>query len=232
MEIYSQALLDYQNGNYTEDIITNSTFEKNGVYPLPYLFRGFSEMPLLEQKALEITSGKTLDIGCGAGSHSLHLQENNKEVLAIDISEGAIKTCNLRGIKNAEIQDIWELKNVKFDTILLLMNGAGMCGKLEQLPKFLKHLKTLLNPNGQILLDSTDVIYMFEDENGDYAIDANANYYGETTFKMTYKNQQSKSFDWLYIDFNTLQRISEECNLKCELLLEGLHFDYLARISF
>jgi tRNA G46 methylase TrmB len=232
MDIYGKALLDYQNGNYTEDIITNSTFEKNGVYPLPYLFRKFSEMPLLEQKALELTFGKTLDIGCGTGSHSLYLQENNKDVLAIDISEGAIKTCDLRGIKNAKVQNIWELKNTKFDTILLLMNGAGMCGKLEQLPKFLTHLKTLLNPNGQILLDSTDVIYMFEDENGDYFVDANANYYGETTFEMTYKKQQSKSFDWLYIDYNTLHRISEECNLKCELIVEGLHFDYLARISF
>jgi SAM-dependent methyltransferase len=230
-DFYGIALLDYQNGNYTEDIITNSSFEKNGVYPLPYLFRGFSKMPLLEQKALELSFGKILDVGCGAGSHSLYLQEKDLDVLAIDISKGAVETCQLRGLKNVKTQNIWDLKNQQFDTILLLMNGAGMCGKLDKLSDFLTHLKTLLSPKGQILVDSTDVIYMFEDDNGEFYVDGNASYYGETKFTMTYKNQQSPSFDWLYVDFNTLQRISEDCHLQCDLILEGLHFDYLARIT-
>lgn len=232
IDIYGDALLDFQNGNYTEDIITNSTFEKNGVYPLPYLFRDFSEMPLIEQKALHLTKGKVLDIGCGAGSHSLFLQKKGLNVNAIDLSVGAIETCKLRGINNAEVQDIWQLKNQKFDTILLLMNGAGMCGKVAKLPSFLDHLKTLLHPNGQILLDSSDVIYMFEDEEGNYYIDANAPYYGETNFTMTYKNQKSQAFDWLYIDYNNLQNAALSCNLNCELILEGEHYDYLARITF
>ena len=171
-------------------------------------------------------------IGLGTTAFVTYLQKNNIDVFAIDISKGAIETCNLRGIKNTKIQDIWQLKNQKFDTILVLMNGAGLCGKLEKLPKFLNHLKNLLNPNGQIVLDSTNVIYMFEDNEGNFSIDGNANYYGETTFEMTYKSQKSSTFDWLYIDFNTLQRIAEDCNLKCDLILEGLHFDYLARISF
>lgn len=231
-DIYGDALLDFQNGNYTEDIITNSTFEKNGVYPLPYLFRGFSKMPLIEQKALHLAKGKVLDIGCGSGSHSLFLQKKGLNIKAIDLSVGAIETCKLRGINNAEVQNIWELKNEKFDTILLLMNGAGMCGKIEKLPSFLNHLKTLLHPNGQILLDSSDVIYMFEDEEGDYYIDANAPYYGETNFTMTYKNKKSQTFDWLYIDYNNLQNAALSCNLNCELILEGEHYDYLARITF
>ena len=188
-------------------------------------------MPKLEQKALQLANGKILDIGCGAGSHSLYLQENNKTVFAIDISKGAIETCKLRGINNAKVQDIWKLKNQQFDTILLLMNGAGMCGKLHKLTEFLTHLKTLLTPNGQILLDSTNVIYMFEDEDGNFTVDSNQDYYGETTFTMEYKNQKGKPFDWLYIDFNNLQRASEFCGLQCELILEGEHYDYLARIT-
>jgi 2-polyprenyl-3-methyl-5-hydroxy-6-metoxy-1,4-benzoquinol methylase len=230
-DLYGKALLDYQNGNYTEDIITNSTFEKNAVYPLPYLFRSYNEMPFLEQKALKLTYGKILDIGCGAGSHSLYLQEKKMDVLSIDISEGAIKTCNLRGVKNAIKLDIWSLKNQKFDTILLLMNGAGMCGKLSKMPEFLNHLKTLLNPKGQILLDSTNVIYMFEDKDGNFNYNANDNYYGETVFTMNYKNQKSQPFDWLYIDFNTLQRIAEDLDLKCNLINQGTYYDYLARIT-
>lgn len=230
-DTYGQALLDYQNDNFTEDIKTFSSIAGEDIYPLPYLFRNFKGMPKLEQKALQLSKGKILDIGCGAGSHSLYLQKKNKEVFAIDISKGAIETCTLRGINNTKVKDIWQLKNQKFDTILLLMNGAGMCGKLHKLSDFLKHLKTLLTPNGQILLDSTDVIYMFEDENGDYIIDANQDYYGETTFRMEYKNQKGKPFDWLYIDFNNLQRAAEFCGLQCELILNGSHYDYLARIT-
>ncbi len=230
-DIYGQALLDYQKGNFTEDIKTFSTIAGDDIYPLPYLFRSFNKMPKLEQKALQLAKGKILDIGCGAGSHSLYLQKQHKEVLAIDISKGAIETCRLRGITNAKVQDIWKLKHQKFDTILLLMNGAGMCRKLNKLSDFLMHLKTLLNANGQILLDSTNVIYMYEDEDGNFSIDANKDYYGETTFTMYYKKQQSKPFDWLYIDFNNLKRAAEYCGLQCQLILEGPHYDYLARIS-
>ena len=70
-DIFGNALLDYQNGHYTEDIITFSSLDEKDVIPLPYLFRDFDTMPLLEQKALELCNGEILDIGCGAGSHSL-----------------------------------------------------------------------------------------------------------------------------------------------------------------
>ncbi|MEE9348447.1 MAG: methyltransferase domain-containing protein [Flavobacteriaceae bacterium] len=231
-DIYGKALLDFQNKNYTEDIKTFSSIAGEDVYPLPYLFRSFKEMPKIEQKALQLSKGKILDIGCGAGSHSLHLQKTNKSILSIDISKGAIETCKLRGLKNAKVQDIWALKNKQFDTILLLMNGAGLCGKLNKLTDFLLHLKTLLSPNGQILLDSSDVIYMFEDDDGNHIIDANTDYYGETTFKMSYKKNEGNIFNWLFIDFNNLQRAALFCDLQCELIFEGNHYDYLAKISF
>lgn len=230
-DLYGKALLDYQTQGFTENIKTFSTIAGEDIYPLPYLFRDFSKMPKIEQKALQLVKGKILDIGCGAGSHSLYLQNNNKDVLAMDISKGAIATCKLRGVKNTQVQNIWELKDQKFDTILLLMNGAGMCGKLNKLTDFIKHLKTLLTPNGQILLDSTDVIYMYEDEDGNYVINAHQDYYGETQFTMEYKGQKGKPFDWLYIDYNYLKQAAEFCDMQCELILEGIHFDYLARIT-
>ena len=230
-DLYGTALLDFQNDGFTQDIKTYSTLGGEDIYPLDYLFRDFTKMPNLEQKALKLAKGKILDVGCGAGSHSLYLQKNKQDVFAIDISKGAIETSKLRGIKNTQVQNIWELKNEQFDTILLLMNGAGMCGKLDKLSDFLKHLKTLLTPNGQILLDSTDVIYMFEDEDGNFIIDANQDYYGETQFTMEYNNKKGQTFNWLYIDFNNLQRVATFCNLKCELIQQGTHYDYLARIT-
>ena len=230
-DLYGNALLDYQKNGFTEDIKTYSTLGGEDIYPLPYLFRDFNTMPKIEQKALQLANGKILDVGCGAGSHSLYLQSNSKDVLAIDISQGAIETCKLRGIKNAKTQNIWKLKNEQFDTILLLMNGAGMCGKLNKLSDFLNHLKTLLTKNGQILLDSSDVIYMFEDEDGNIDIDSEFEYYGETEFIMEYKSQKGKPFNWLYIDYNNLKKVTTYCGLQCELIVKGEHYDYLAKIT-
>ena len=128
-DLFGKAILDYQLGNYTEDIITETSISEEDILPLPYLFRTYDEMPKIEQKALQMAKGKVLDVGCGSGSHSLYLQNERKlNVTSIDISEGAIETCKLRGLKNVHIQDIMTLKDEKFDTILLLMNGAGMCG--------------------------------------------------------------------------------------------------------
>ena len=207
MDVFGDALLDYQHKKYTEDILTFSSLEEKDTMPLPYLFRDFKSMPALEQKALQLCSGKVLDIGCGAGSHSLYLQQKGIQVTALDHSKGAIETCHLRGVKNPVYGDFYEFKNQKFDTLLLLMNGIGIVGKLHYLDRFFKHLKTLLNPGGQILLDSSDIIYMFdEDTDGGRWLPATTNYYGEVEFTLAYKGQKSAPFSWLYIDKNTLIR--------------------------
>ena len=197
-----------------------------------YLFRSYAEMPKLEQKALQLANGNVLDVGCGAGSHALYLQEKGIDVTAIDISANAIKACELRGLKNAKVQDIMQLEGNKFDTILLLMNGAGMCGKLKNIPNFLQKLKALLTDEGQILVDSSDIIYMFdEDEDGGKWIPTDVDYYGEVIFDIAYKGEKEASFDWMYIDYNTLQNAAVANGLQCELILEGEHFDYLAKLT-
>ncbi|UOB16456.1 class I SAM-dependent methyltransferase [Abyssalbus ytuae] len=232
-DLFGKAILDYQQGNYTEDIITETSISEEDVLPLPYLFRGYDEMPALEKKALDMARGTVLDVGCGAGSHSLYLQEEKKlKVTSVDISEGAVKTCKLRGLKDARVADVMLMENEKFDTILLLMNGAGMCGKLKNISGFLRQLKALLNPGGQILVDSSDIIYMFdEDEDGGRWIPTDNEYYGEVEFKISYKGEEEKPFDWLYIDYNTLQNAAHAGNMNCELVLEGEHYDYLAKLE-
>lgn len=230
-DIYGDALLDFQQGNYSEDITTYSSITEDDCIPLTYLFRTFSEMPKLEQIALNHCKGKILDIGAGAGSHALHLQNQQKNVTALDISKGAIAVCALRGITQSKLEDIWTLKEEKYDTLLALMNGTGICGKLENLGPFLLQLKSLLTTNGQILIDSSDIIYMFEDENGDHWINSEQAYYGEVTFQMGYKEKKTPKFDWLYVDFNTLQRCANYNGLHCELLAEGEHYDYLAKLT-
>ena len=232
-DLFGKAILDYQTNNAPEDLITETTISEEDEMSVAYLFRSYDEMPQLEQQALQLAKGKILDVGCGAGSHSLSLQnERNLDVTSIDISANAIQACTLRGLKNAKVQDVMTLENEKYDTILLLMNGAGMCGKLKNIPNFLLKLKSLLNPGGQILLDSSDIIYMFDDdEDGGKWIPSQNEYYGEIVFNISYKGEKEKPFDWMFIDYNTLQNAAIDNGFQCELILEGDHYDYLAKLS-
>ncbi|NQX85216.1 MAG: class I SAM-dependent methyltransferase [Flavobacteriaceae bacterium] len=228
-DVFGKAILDYQQGNYTEDIITSTSISDDDTLPLPYLFRDYSGMPDLEQKALELAKGKILDVGCGAGSHSLYLQEKQFNVKSIDVSKGAVATCKLRGLKNVHVLNILDERE-HFDTILMLMNGSGFFQSLKQTPVVLNHLKNLLNPNGQILIDSSDIKYMYEDDDGGFWIDANSAYYGELEYQVSYKGEIEK-FNWMYLDYNNLEHACAIVGLNCELILEGKHFDFLARLS-
>ncbi|VAW09961.1 SAM-dependent methyltransferase [hydrothermal vent metagenome] len=188
-------------------------------------------MPPLEQKALGLCKGKVLDIGCGSGSHSLYLQQKGIQVTALDSSKGAIETCHLRGVKNTALSRIQDFEGHQFDTLFLLMNGIGIAGTLNKLDALLRHLKSLLKSKGQILLDSSDLIYMFDDDDGGRWLSATKNYYGEVAFTMSYKGQKGNTFPGLYINFNTLQNAATAINFNCELVSEGEHYDYLARLS-
>lgn len=237
-DLFGKAILDFQTNNNPEDLITETSISEADEMSVAYLFRDYNEMPKMEQKALQLAKGKVLDVGCGAGSHSLYLQnERNLDVTSIDISANAIEACKLRGLKKALVQDVMKidaesLQHDKYDTILLLMNGAGMCGKLKNISKFLLQLKSLLNEGGQILVDSSDIIYMFdEDEDGGKWIPTDVDYYGEVVFDISYKGEKEEPFDWMYIDYNTLQNAAIANGLNCELILEGEHYDYLARIT-
>lgn len=224
------AILDYQTkGKAGKLSILSSMFEEDEM-PVKHLFRNLEEMPMLEQKALSLAEGKVLDVGAGAGCHALALQAQSIAVKAIDISPLSCEAMELRGVMNAECINLFdEHLETGFDTILLLMNGTGIAGKIENLPALFNRLKALLNKGGQILIDSSDIKYIYENEDGSFDINLNAAYYGEVDYQMVYKDVKGDSFDWLYVDFPLLKSIAESCGLHGELIAEGEHYDYLAR---
>lgn len=226
-----QAIADFhRNGIAGRLRVFSPQFEEDEI-PAETLFREFEEMPAIEQKALEMASGRILDVGAGAGCHALALQEMNKGVKAIDISPLSVETMTKRGLEDAELADFFEMQpETKYDTILMLMNGSGIIGKIENMSRFFNHLRSVLAPGGQVLMDSSDIRYVFENEDGSLDIDLNAGYYGELEYQMQYKRTKGDSFPWLYIDFGTLQAYAEQNGFHAELIAEGEHFDYLARL--
>lgn len=226
-DIFGNAIKAFYEENDRTDIVVHSPDFEDDIIPVEYLFRNFLQMPEIEQKALSLCQGKILDVGCGAGSHSLYLQqEKNLQVKAIDTSEGAIEIARKRGIENATCEDFFKLKDETFDTILMLMNGIGIVGELKNLNHFFKHSKSLLNEGGKIIIDSSDLIYLFEGE-----IEENEVYYGELQFNISYKKQKADQFNWLYIDPNLLKKYAKANNFDCEILQEGENHEYLACLS-
>ena len=223
------AIADYHaKGKAGKLRVFSSQFEEDEI-PVAQLFRSFDEMPELEQEALRLAEGKILDCGAGSGCHALALQEMGKEVEAIDISPRSVEVMQKRGVKQAYCVNLFDENYLhKFDTILMLMNGSGIIGKLENMNTFFTKMKQLLNPGGCIYMDSSDLRYLFEDEDGSFLVDLAAGYYGEIDFRMQYKQVKGETFDWLYVDFQTLSYYAAENGFKAELIEEGEHYDYLA----
>ena len=172
-----------------------------------------------------------LDIGACAGSHALYLQETGIDVTALDISEGCCEVMQKRGIKKVVCKDIFEYHEEKFDTILLLMNGIGIAGRLSNLPQLLNHLKSMLNEGGQIIFDSSDLQYLYIDDEGYIDIPLGEKYYGELVYNIEFKRQKSGKFDWFFADPYSVEEYAAECGLKMEFICEGEHYDYAARLT-
>lgn len=227
-----QALVDYLNTKKESTIQVDTNLTEDESIPTSYFFRTYDEMPKSEQVALDLSKGKILDLGAGSGVHSLYLQEKGMEVYPIDISELSANVMKQRGLNNVRLQDYRTITNEKYDTILLLMNGIGMVKKITNIPQFLQQIKGLLNTGGQVLLDSTDILYMFEDEeNGGYLIDLNSGYYGEMIYFVSYKDIKGEPFDWFYIDYGLLFDYAKAAGFTCEMVVSEDEGHYLAKLT-
>lgn len=189
-------------------------------------FRDVKEMPQIEQEALKRCTGRVLDIGAGAGSHALALQAAGTDVTALDISPGSAEVMRARGVRQVICGDIFRFRPERaYDTLLLLMNGIGLCGDLDGLRRFLDIAAGLLQPQGQLLFDSSDVAYLYED-----GVPESGAYYGTVQCRYEYREQFTSWFSWLYIDRDQLKLIAAEQGWETEILAEDDSDQYLARL--
>lgn len=226
-----RAIADYyKNGVAGRLRVFSSMFDEDEI-PVAHLFREEDGMGELELKALECSKGRVLDVGAGAGCHALALQDRGLAVTAIDVSPSSVEVMQKSGVEDARLVNLYDTNlSETFDTILMLMNGSGIIGKIANMSQFFARIDSLLAPGGQVLMDSSDLIFLFEDEDGGVDINLAGDYYGEVDFAMQYKNIKGDTFDWLYVDFETLAFHASENGFEAELVMQGEHYDYLARI--
>lgn len=228
------AIRDFHQAGKAGRLIVSSSLFDDDEMPVSTFFRTPMLMNALERRALSLAVGKVLDVGAGAGCHSLALQANGIQPRAIDISPLSVATMRERGVRQAEVADFFAATDADkvgagYDTLLLLMNGIGIAGKLDRLPAIFQRFDELLAPGGSVLADSSDLRYVFEDENGELCYE-DAGYYGEVDYTMKYGKVRGLRFDWLYVDFDTLRRTANVCGFNVEKVQDGPHYDYLCRI--
>lgn len=228
-DVFGAAIEDYYKGDKSATIIVHSEGFDQQVIKCKQLFRTERQLPNLEKEALKHAKGKILDIGAGAGCHALILKKKGADVTALEISPKAVEIMEQRGLDQLKNLDIYNLKDGKYDTLLLLMNGLGLAETIKGLSKFLQHLKTLLNPSGIIIAESSDLLFFAEDEEIDEALNADE-YYGEVKYQLEYKGQTGKPFNWLFVDIDTLRSVALKNGFEVELLFQDFEGGYLVKL--
>lgn len=231
-DVFGRALAAYNNGEADASITVESDLAETDEWPVSEFFHSWDDMSAIERRALTLASGRILDVGAGSGSHTLWLQGRDADVEALDLSAGAAGVMRSRGVRSVHQADFFSFRPDKgYDTLLFLMNGVGIAGSVERLDDFLAKAKSLLSPGGQILLDSSDLIYLYEEEDGSYSLPIGGRYYGELTYTYVFRGLRSEPFDWVFVDRQTLSDTAEREGLSLEIVCEGEHYDYLARLT-
>ena len=227
-DVYGEALYDFQElGELKEPLLLHSSYGDIEEMPVEVFFREEDDIPDLEYIALSLCDGKVLDVGAGAGVHALYLQSKGFDVDAMEISETACKIMEKRGVKNVIHADFFKFKEKKYDTLLFLMNGIGISGTIEGFRELLIHSKELLTERGQLLFDSSNISYLYDE----YRIQRPDHYFGEINFQYEYKGNMGQPFQWLYIDQQTLIKIAHEENWVVQVLFEDDNDQYLVRME-
>lgn len=225
-DIQGKALLDYFLGKEEVHLILHTSYGVVEEMPVDVFFRDREDFSKLERIALKNCRGTVLDVGAGAGSFALELKQEGLPVKALEYSPLTCHVMRQRGVQEVVQADIWQYHEERFDTLLLMMNGLGLAGKLKQLPAFLSRLKELMKPGGQIICDSSDITYLYAGTGL-----PEEDYFGEIQYCYEYEEEEGEWFNWLYVDPATLAFYCDQLGLKLQVLHTNRFEQFLARIT-
>ena len=221
-----KAMLDYQEGKFQPPLLINNYYGPPEEMAVSTYFRKPEEFSDLEQYALSLCKGEILDIGAGAGVHSLYLQENGKKITALEMSNHSCEVMRRIGVRDVVERDIFLYHGFQYDTLLLLMNGLGIVSNLASLPSALSHFAGLLKPGGQIICDTSDISYLF-DEGQPHP----GGYYGEIDYQFEYCKETGPWFQWLYLDHDTCAEVVKDSGWHFQIVYEDNAGQYLMRLT-
>lgn len=200
MGVLGQALWDYHRGEEATPLIVECDRAPDEEMNRRQFFLPFSEMTELDRMALELAKGQVLDVGAGAGRHSLALIERGIASTALEADSDCADLCRERGVASVE-NCLWQAyaPGPSFDTAIALMNGAGLAGTYAGLPDYTSWLHDILHPGGRILLDTSTVTYLPKPADPARRLD-------EVWFRFRYGNQRTEPFSWLFVSRSDLER--------------------------
>jgi cyclopropane fatty-acyl-phospholipid synthase-like methyltransferase len=226
-DAFGHMLMDYyKTGKGKGEIIERNDgfISVGGFGPISY-FSDYSKWSSLEKKAIKLVKGKILDIGCGAGRHSLYLQQKYFNVIGIDNSPLSIKVCKLRGMKKAvlsSIEDVDKLKEKEFETVLMFGNNFGLVNTPAKAKSILKKLYKITTTNARILAESTDPTttnpddLFYHNENK-----KRGRLPGQLIIRVRYRRFIGPWFQFLFLTKKELEAVVKDTGWKVEKYIDG-----------
>ena len=232
MTPFAKALLAFHRGDSSARFVI--TREDGFAQDVPVsTFFADDEFSYLESRALASCRGDVLDVGAGAGRHSLALRRLGHEVTSIELEPECEVILRSRGLEEIIIGDIMSWNNQRFDTVLMLMNGIGMIGTPAKLDQFLSTLPSLLKPDGFLLCDSIDVGLS---DNPTHVAYREANVKagrapGQQSFRISFEGESGQSFEWLHLSPEALALHCAKMGLTATVLHQASNGHYLACVG-
>ena len=225
-DLFGQALLDYYHNKFAPPLLLHNEYGAPEAIPVEKYFFNADEFSNLEVFALQQVSGKVLDVGAATGRHVLLLQNQGFDITALDVSPLCVKLMEEVGIEKLQCQDIYSYNDESYGTVLMLMNGIGIAGNIAGLHKLLNKLKTIVDPYGQLIIDSSDISYLYDGKSIPMG-----SYFGELSFQYEYKGELDDAFNWLYIDQKKLVEVAYDSGWSCQIIFSDETDAYLARLQ-
>jgi len=234
-DAYGQLVWAYYNGNEVYEIA-----ERDDGYisasPLPKIyFSSYDEWSSSEKKAMEYVKGRVLDVGCGAGRHSLFLQEKGFDVLGIDLSPLSEKVCKLRGLRKVQVMSIEEVnfKPDSFDTILMMGNNFGLFGSFKKAQRLLKKFHKMTSKTALIIAVTNDVYKTDNPAHLDYQKTnrEKGRMSGQVKLRIRYQKYATPWFDYLMVSKEEMQTILKGTRWHVKQFLDSEESNYIAIIE-